>query len=360
MFAKRGWRGWAIGVAAIAFSAGAADPTAGERGPGDRQTVSSRATSPIPGGATGAELDIEFINPSDADAKPPVVRTLVLTLPEGSRIDTSVPTRCTASDAELVALGPSACPAESQVGEGRLTTDTGFGDEQSRFTVNRLITFNNTDEVINYSESQSPPTRVIGRSTIQGTTITTEFPSLPGGPPDFSLAYKRLRLSTARIAGTGGAYLRNPPSCPVSGHWKGSAELRYSDGVIQTVPTTMPCVRARPCTRALPGSKRGDRLHGSSDGDRIIGRRGADRIRGGLGDDCIRGGRGRDTLRGGGGDDRIAAGRGHDRVIGGPGDDRIAVRAGGSDRVRCGPGNDRVRASERDRVSGSCERVVIG
>jgi hypothetical protein len=181
------------------------------------------------------------VNPVDPGAKPPVIRRMTMVLPRGAVIDTTAPARCNASDGELIAGGTAACPEESRVGTGRLVSDTGSEVGLPRFTVNRLTDFNAEDEVIALTESEEPPTRLVGRSQVSGRRIVTTFPSLPGGPPDFALAYKRLVIRTMRIDTDAGAYLRTPARCPRSGSWSTRFVFEYKDGVEQTEHVRSPC-----------------------------------------------------------------------------------------------------------------------
>ena len=245
-----------------------------------------------------------------------------------------------ASDAQLVAQGATACPAGSRLGSGRLDTDTGSAVLIPRYVENKVTTFNAEGEVIVLAESSEPPTRAVSRAKIEGASITTQVPPLPGNPPpDPYTAFKRLRIASEAAIRAGRAYARTPPGCPSAGYWTNTVILIYRDGRREDLKSRSPCRRATQGARCggrratVIGTGRRDVLRGTRLPDVIVGFSGDDRIRGGGGDDLICAGRG---------DDHVTAGRGDDRVWGGRGDDRLVGRAG-ADRLHGGPGRDRRR-----------------
>jgi outer membrane protein assembly factor BamB len=104
---------------------------------------------------------------------------------------------------------------------------------------------------------------------------------------------------------------------------------------------------APPCSRAISGGPKHDRLDGGDSPERIRGRGGNDRLDGGDGQDCLDGGPGNDRLRGG---------DGFDDLNGGAGRDRLQARDGEPDVVRCGGARDRAIVDAGDVVKG-CEVV---
>lgn len=343
----------------------------------DRQTAKIEFTTERPSAATGSTLAIDFRNPDDPDGKPFAVSKIVIRYHEGTVYDTSVPDRCRASDAELIARGAAACPEGSRVGGGVIVTDNGSDAVFPRFIRNDVTTFNNEDELVNLVESKEPPTRVVGRAPIRGSTVTIEVPPVPGmPPPDPFNAFTRLRVSTEPISRGGRTYLRTPPKCPASGRWTSTVTFTYRDGVRQTETTTAPCTplagcRGRDATivgghgeDALRGTPRRDVIvaragddvvRGRGGNDIVCARRGDDLVRGGSGRDRVHGGAGDGNLRGGAGKDRVSAGTGRDSVRGGRGRDRLM---GGADRdeLRGGKGRDRCRGGGGRDLRRSCER----
>ena len=107
-------------VAALCLAAGA-PPAAAQ----SRQGFSGTFTTEAPGASSGYRLAIDYANPSDPAAKPHSVQQVVQTLAAGTRIDTTVPPRCAASDQQLSAQGAGACPASTAVGGGEIDVDFG-------------------------------------------------------------------------------------------------------------------------------------------------------------------------------------------------------------------------------------------
>jgi hypothetical protein len=237
------------GVTAIAAIAVGAVPVAALAQAGSRQSAAAVFDAQRPGASTGLRLAIDYLNPSDPEAKPPAVQTVVTTLPAGTGIDDSVPARCAASDPELMASGPAACPPASKVGGGEIDLDTGVAGP-GRLVQNDVTLLNNKGELVFLLESKGDPrSRTVSRASVSGTTIKTEVPPVPGGPPDGFLAIKRVRLSVqARSTGQGSSrrdYLSTPRSCPAGGTWTTTATFTYRDGVSQIVRSESPCTLQR-------------------------------------------------------------------------------------------------------------------
>jgi hypothetical protein len=202
-----------------------------------RQTAELTLTEQRPARSTGARLAIDYVNTSDPAAKPPAVQRTMITLAPGSRIDTSVPGQCTAPNPQLMASGSSACPAESRVGGGEITLDTGVPGP-ARILENDVTLLNNRDELIFVLESKSEPrSRIVARAVIGEGTITTDVTGVPGGPPDGFVAIRRVRLALDSLPG----YLTTPPTCPANRVWTYSVAFTYRDGVTQTVDGSAPC-----------------------------------------------------------------------------------------------------------------------
>jgi hypothetical protein len=239
-----------IGVLATLLCAAAAGPA--PAGAQSRQTFSGTFTTQSPGSSSGYVLKIDYRNPQDAHAKPHSVQTVLQTLHHGTRIDTSVPQRCTASDAQLVAQGESACPPGSRVGGGHIAVDTGMAvGLVPRVIENRLVVFNADRALILFTESTNTPgspIRVSSRTTVGDRTFTSQSPPAPGfPPPDPFLAIKRVRLTLSAVSTGSGAHRRNfittPGFCPSTGRWTNTATFTYRDGVSQTVASASPCRR---------------------------------------------------------------------------------------------------------------------
>ena len=231
---------WLVGDSAPAPATGIAGDA-----PEARQTIAVRSNR-RPGRPTGSELTITWRDPRDPSAQPPKARRFTIALPRGSRIDTTVPQRCEASDSELMAEGGDACPPGSVVGHGELVTDSGPGPFP-RYTENALTVFNGDEEQIVLAETENPPTRVVGHTRIEGRTFVSPVPSFPPGvPPEQSfVAFKRLHLIFNRVVRDGVAYARTPRHCPRSRRWRTVLKVLYVDGVRGRAVGRGPCRRAR-------------------------------------------------------------------------------------------------------------------
>ena len=348
-------------------------PAARVEAQGDsRQSAAVQFSEHQPSASGALSIDIDYVNPDDPGGKPPAVRNIVVQLADGARVDTSVPPRCTASDAQLMVQGPGACPADSQVGGGFVRIDTGLPGD-SRFLEEDLTLLNAANQVIFLFRDRGSGARLSSRATVEGGTLTTSAPPLPGAPPDggaVDIVIERLNAIPGNSPGHG--YVVTPAKCPSSGAWTNSIRFTYADGVSQTVQTTSPCLpggkqggqkQRRRCDDPWKGTRASDRhfggpgkdrLRGLAGNDLLGGRRAGDCLRGGRGDDRLRGGRGQDRLFGGSGDDHLWGGPDPDLLRGGAGSDTILARGGGADRVRCGGGRDKVKADPADKLSPSC------
>ena len=343
----------AAAVAAVtALLVGLVVQPSASAGSDSRQAAALLLTSSVPASSSGWRFEVDYVNPLDPEGKPPAVRRVVTQLAPGASFDTSVPGRCTASDAELMAQGAAACPADSRVGEGYIRIDTGL-PEPGRFIEADVMFFNTATEVIFLSTERESGSRVVTRSTVEGGRTISMAPLLPGAPPDgaaIDIARVELLPVSREVDGELRSYVSTPPGCPASGAWPNSIEFTYADGATQTVQSPSPCtVATGHCENVIAGSSAGDQLLGTTGSDSIDAGGGADLARGRPGDDCLTGGAGRDVIRGGAGGDDLG---------GGSGKDRIRAVDGSRDRVRCGPGRDRVAADGHDVVADSCEIIA--
>lgn len=214
---------------------------------GTRQTSSTVFDQQHPGRSTGTTLAIDYVNPNDPNGKPYAVQRTVTEFAGGSTIDTGVPQRCTASDAELVAQGAAACPPGSRVGSGSVVLDTGLPG--GRNLENNVTLLNNKDQLILLIEPKGGGPRFVTRAAVTGRKIISDVPPLPGGPPDGFTAVKRVRLHTRPITVGGRNYATTPRTCSAAG-WVNKTSFTYRDSVTQTVSNRSPCVR--PPDRTAP------------------------------------------------------------------------------------------------------------
>jgi hypothetical protein len=219
------------------IAAAIATPAAGA----PRQVGSLTFTSTVPGTVTGNVLSVDFQNPVDPALKPYAAARMVIHMPPGTVMDTTVPPQCHATDAEIYALGFDACPPETQIGDGEAVSDSGGGNTSTT----PLRHFNNQDEVVGIGVNKEiPAIKTIDRTKIEGETTTSNFPLFPGvPPPEPYTPVKSLDIAFDPYGTNEHPYARTPPTCPPSGNWKFKLDFTYRDGVTETLVTRSPCVR---------------------------------------------------------------------------------------------------------------------
>jgi hypothetical protein len=216
---------------------------------GSRQEASFTLSEQRTGRATAERFAFDYVNPDDPEAKPPAVRRVVTVLPRGARYDPSVPGSCTASDAELMAQGAAACPADSAIGGGVVTVDSGVPGPGRIVTADVEFFNNATDaeaEFIYLNTVRGSSARTVVRADVSGRKTITEVGMLPGTPPDGG-AIDTVDLTVAEVSrksdGERRAYVTTPRRCPKRGHWNTRVHFTYADGVTQTVKSTSDCKR---------------------------------------------------------------------------------------------------------------------
>jgi hypothetical protein len=216
-----------------------------------RQTASFTLDQQRPARSTGEHFQFDYVNPDDAEAKPPAVTRVVTMLPPGGRFDPSVPGSCTASDEQLMLQGAAACPADSAIGGGVVTVDSGFPGP-ARIVTADVEFFNNAEdpagEFIYLNTVRGTSARTVIRADAGRDRTVTTPPFLPGTPPDGgAIDTVDLRVSNISrvVDGKRRNYITTPPRCPRSGQWVTKVSFTYGDDVTQTVPTANSCTRRK-------------------------------------------------------------------------------------------------------------------
>jgi RTX calcium-binding nonapeptide repeat (4 copies) len=296
-------------------------------------------TTMDPSTPAGRSFTADWVDPENPGGKPHGISRILVALHPGSHFDTTAVPRCEATDAQLMALGESACPPGSKLGVDELVGDTGLSG-QARYVTLDSVFLNAPGEVIFLArERQSGYPHFAARGKVSGNTLDIPIPFIPGTPPEGTGLHQERGTWFNAVGAEGSGFFTTPPICPDEGEWTNRVTYTYGDGVVQTATSTTPCarsenqdqIRCRGEEATLAGSPDGDLIEGTPGPDVISGRGGRDRIYGGGGDDLICAGKGKDRANGATGDDRIHGGPGHDRLNGGEGDDRCL---GGADRKR--------------------------
>jgi hypothetical protein len=228
----------AVGLG-LTLLAGAAVALAG----GSRQVAHYTLSQHRPHHGTSEHFVFDYRNPDEPAGKPPAVRRVVTILPRHAHYDTSIPGSCTASDAELMALGGQACPRNSAVGGGVVTVDTG-APGPGRIVTADVEFFNNaTDrhgEFIYVNTVRGTDARTVIRANVKRRKTVTNAGMLPGTPPDGG-AIDTVDLKVAAVHSHAGDYITTPRRCPARGFWKTKVRFTYADDVTQTVPDHSRC-----------------------------------------------------------------------------------------------------------------------
>src|SRR5207247_6235597 len=145
--------------------------------------------------------------------------------------DPSVPGSCTASDAELMALGAQACPEDSAIGGGVVTVDTGFPGP-ARIVTADVEFFNNASdpqgEFIYLNTVRGSGARTVIRADVRRRKTITEASMLPGTPPDGG-AIDNVDLTVLAAGSGSGDYITTPRRCPARGFWTTHVRFTYAD-----------------------------------------------------------------------------------------------------------------------------------
>ena len=221
-------------------------PAFAEPASGPRETVDQGFTTTHPGTPTGLTFSGHYHAAGDPQGNPPFMRRMTFSPPAGMRYDTSALGQCKASDAELSAVGPDACPADSRLGTG-----TAEGLFFAPFAHDVLIDhFKHTVDAFNNANEQIMLVHSEGWTVIRGKLqpdgslrfdATTCFPAPPaGGCADDYI----LQLGSTTDFPVHGNYAVTPPTCPADGAWSSVVRFWWKDGTEDRVVSRQPCAAA--------------------------------------------------------------------------------------------------------------------
>jgi hypothetical protein len=223
----------ALGAALLASTALAADSQA--------SSIGLRFASKRPRTTSAMTLHIHYTKAGDPKAKPSPIRRIQIDAPAGTVFHTSTVPACTASDAQVMLLGPDACPSASRIGGGTITVVTGFGAPFDPFASPTPV-FNDGNGWLEISQTPSTPavTIAVTRLAVTGSRIRGDIAASPGGPPDYQSAVSTVDLSFPVSTG----YITTPPTCPAAGRWITTGTFTFADGTTEIVRGGTPCARS--------------------------------------------------------------------------------------------------------------------
>jgi hypothetical protein len=228
-------------IALSALAAGLAAPAVADDAAAQKARVEYRDTftTRTPGAPAGRTFDASIFDAADPDAKPPPLSHVRYEMPVGARFDTGAVPRCTASDAQIVAEGASACEPASKVGTGVVLIDSGL-PEPDRILTEDFTVFNGNGDVIAMSQDRKNGARVVLHAKVSERAIDLDVPPLPGTPPDGG-ANRQEHFDYTAATGPGGAFLTTPPTCPADGAWVLTATWTFRNGEKVTRESRSPC-----------------------------------------------------------------------------------------------------------------------
>jgi hypothetical protein len=213
---------------------------------GPRETVDITVTTTAPATSAGLTYAAAYHAAGDPGGDPQALRRIAVLAPAGTRVDTTVPDRCAASDQQLELMGDAACPPGSRVGSGQVTVKV-LGGPPSTYPTSVFNADHAQLELVKSGDRGI----AVARSTIdENGNIDGEVPTCitggtaPSGCPFDQSALISQKLTTEALAAGSRAYLRTPPSCPASGSWETRVLLTYADGVTDAVTPQQPCAAA--------------------------------------------------------------------------------------------------------------------
>jgi hypothetical protein len=247
-------RSTAVGISALALAPlcilGLTGGASGQPASGPRERVDQAFTTSRPGTPTGLNFKSRFHAAGNRSGNPPYIRRVIVDLPGKMTYHTGVPPQCTASDAELEALGPDACPPGSQIGTGT-TEGLIFEPFGHSFVFDHykhdVIVMNGKHEQILLVKSEGY-TVARGRVRPDGSLAFTPpacFPA-PAGDcvDDYVMTLKSttdLPPYTRKVGGRLRSYTTTPARCPRRGYWRTKVRVAWTNGAHDAVTSRERC-----------------------------------------------------------------------------------------------------------------------
>jgi hypothetical protein len=202
-------------------------------GSDQRAATLEAAFSPTASSGSAVDLHLTWADPGEPSAKPQQVKRLRLAFPVGTRIDTAGLTQCKATDKQVQAKGPSACPRSSRLGGGKSLATTGSSQIHAD-----VVLINARREII-VVVLVNKAVFAVYRDDVTRSTVTVNFKL----PAVISLLDLQIHIPT-HTSGRGSKrriYFRTPVYCPAGGAWDMTATSSYADGSTQDAHTAPSC-----------------------------------------------------------------------------------------------------------------------
>jgi hypothetical protein len=212
-----------IGALAVAVAAHAAVS----------QSFTLTYSSTKPGTSTGFHNVDSLSDPANHTAgqegKPKAgASRVVIRLAPGTKFDTTVPKRCTASIARIIGTRGTACRS-SQVGSGTIVRD---GRPSFGVLTEKVTAFNAKDSLILYLDHPQPGAgRQVMIGKLKGATLDTTVPQAGDGYRIYLTSFDvTIKPLSKRIDGHRRNYVTAPRTCPRSGFWKTVGTFYFTNG----------------------------------------------------------------------------------------------------------------------------------
>jgi hypothetical protein len=197
----------------------------------DQRAATLEATFTPSSGAAAAAVDLHmtWADAGEPSAKPQQVHKLRLGFPTGTRIDTGAMVQCKASDKQVRAKGPSACPRASRLATGTSVATTGSSE------IHADVVLINAHREIIVVVLVNKAVFAVYRDDVTRSTVTVNFAL----PAVISLLDLKIHIPVHKHGRR--IYFRTPATCPATGTWAMTATSSYADGSVQTAPAAVAC-----------------------------------------------------------------------------------------------------------------------
>jgi hypothetical protein len=205
-------------------------------------TFSVKHSTKATGASTGISFKTTFADPDAATGLPSGVKSFVIKLHKGTKIDPAGATQCTATNAELMAQGPAACPAASKIGKGTATATPPTGG--AGVTVDAVV-FNekvNGKAAFLFMFVSNNAYVTAFDAFVKGNKLSAS--GLDGAIPGGLIVTKFNGSIDKHSKGKGKKkhnLITSPAKCPKSKKWTNTSTFTFNNGDKDTASSTSAC-----------------------------------------------------------------------------------------------------------------------